>query len=482
MIKNILVTGSTGYVGGRLVPQLLSRGYNVRVLVRNPERLVNRSWHTKVEIHKGDVLELSTLSNLFFDIDFAFYLIHGMSDDQDFETSDLKAAKNFTLAAKNSGLKKIVYLGGLAETKKKLSKHLLSRYRTGESLRASGQNILEFRAGVIVGAGSLSFEMIRHLCERLPIMICPKWVFTKTQPISITNVLEYLVGSITTDIPSNEIIEIGGKDVLSYGDMMKRFASVRKLKRYLIPVPVLTPTLSSYWVHWTTPLSARIARPLVQSLKNESIVNKNTAEQYFPKINLISYDKAVTLAIDKLNSEHVETSWSDALSSSGGKDISVDIKSIEGLIMEKRSIIITKNSKQIFSYLMTLGGHNGWLYANFLWIIRGYIDLLFGGVGLRRGRRNPSELKQGDALDFWRVEKIIENKLLRFKAEMKLPGKAWLQYEIISLENNQCNLIQSAFFEPKGLGGLAYWYFLYPIHKIIFSGLIKTINRNITVI
>jgi len=479
MVSNILITGATGYVGGRLVPKLLKKGYKIKLLARNPERLKDRSWYKQVEIFEGDVLKLNSLDGLFENVDVAYYLIHGMSDDSDFETTEMKAATNFCLAAQKSNLKKIVYLGGLAESNSKLSKHLYSRHQTGQALRKSGLDILEFRAGVIVGAGSLSFEMIRNLCERIPIMICPKWVYVKTQPIAIHNVLDYLVKSIKSNIPKNEIIEIGGENILSYGDMIKEYAIVRKLKRYLIPVPVLTPTLSSYWVHWTTPLSANITRPIVQSLKNESIVKNNIALKYFPNIKLASYKQSLEIALEKLNNEIVETSWSDSLSSSRGKDVIVDLKSIEGLIIEKRSSIINKNKNKIFSYLMTLGGNNGWLYANFLWIIRGYIDLLFGGVGLRRGRRNPSELKQGDALDFWRVEKIVENQLLRLKAEMKLPGKAWLQYEIISIDNNKCNLIQSAFFEPKGLGGLAYWYLLYPIHKIIFSGLIKTLNKNI---
>ena len=479
MSKNILVTGSTGYVGGRLVPQLLEKGYNIRVLVRNPERLKNRSWHSKVEIFKGDVLKLDTLAELFKNIDLAYYLIHGMSDDNNFETTDVKAARNFCLAAKNYSVEKIIYLGGLAESNDKLSKHLSSRHKTGEVLRESGIDITEFRAGVIVGSGSLSFEMIRNLTERIPIMICPRWIYTKTQPIAISNIMEYLINTISLDIPKNQIFEIGGQDILSYGEMIKEYSKVRKLNRYLIPVPVLTPTLSSYWVHWTTPLSANITRPLVQSLKNESIVKNKSVDRYFSNIKLISYKQAVNIALEKLNKELVETSWSDSLSSSEGKDLIVDIKSIEGLIVEKRSRIIKNSKKNIFSYLLSLGGENGWLYANILWVIRGYIDLLVGGVGLRRGRRNPAELKQGDALDFWRVEKLILNKLIRLKAEMKLPGSAWLQYEIISINNEKSELIQSAYFAPRGLGGLAYWYLLYPIHKIIFSGLIKTIGERV---
>ena len=480
--KNILVTGSTGYVGGRLVPKLLEKGYSVRVLVRNAERLKNRSWYSKVEIFSGDVLDISSLKNLFVDIDLAYYLIHSMSDTNDFDQSDIKAAQNFCSAAKKSNLKKIIYLGGLADSETKLSKHLKSRQNTGDELRKSSINITEFRAGVIVGSGSLSFEMIRNLSERIPVMICPKWVYTKTQPIAIRNVIDYLIQTIDMPMPNNQIIEIGGKDVLSYGDMIKKYSEVRELKRYLIPVPVLTPNLSSYWVHWTTPLSSSITRPLVQSLKNESIVTNEIAIKYFPKIQLIKYKEAVQLALAKLNQQLVETSWSDSLSSSHGSDVIVDIKAIEGLIVEKRSIIINSSDDNIFSFLLTLGGENGWLFANYLWEIRGYIDLMLGGVGLRRGRRNANEIKQGDALDFWRVEKLLTNKIIRLKAEMIVPGKAWLQYEINSIDKLKCELIQSAYFAPKGLFGLAYWYLLYPIHKIIFSGLIKAIRKKITLV
>ena len=478
-VKKVLVTGSTGYVGGRLVPKLLELGYKVRVLVRNPERLKNRAWYDKVDIYQGDVLKSDSLTSLFDDIDIAYYLIHSMSHSKNFDETDLDAANNFCKSAKGSNLKKIIYLGGLGDSDTALSKHLKSRQNTGNALRESGIDITEFRAGVIVGSGSLSFEMIRNLSERIPVMICPKWIYTKTQPIAISNIIDYLIGTIMLDLPINQIFEIGGKDVLSYGDMIKEYSKIRKLKRYLIPVPVLTPALSSYWVHWTTPLSANITRPLVESLKNESIVNNKLAGNYFSNIKLISYKQAVNIALENLNKEIVETSWSDSLSSSEGKDLIVDIISIEGLIVEKRSRIINNSKKNIFSYLMSLGGKNGWLYANILWVIRGYIDLLVGGVGLRRGRRNPAELKQGDALDFWRVEKLILNKLIRLKAEMKLPGSAWLQYEIISINNDKCELIQSAYFAPRGLGGLAYWYLLYPIHKIIFSGLIKTIGERV---
>ena len=481
MKNKILVTGATGYVGGRLIPKLLERNYKVRVLVRNPERLKNKSWYNEVEIFKGNVLKSKSIIGLFKNIHTAYYLIHSMENYKNFEETDLKAANIFSEIAKKEGLERIVYLGGLASEKKNLSKHLKSRHDTGLELSKCGINIIEFRANVIVGSGSLSFEMIRNLTERIPIMICPKWVYTKTQPIAISNVLDYLITVLEIDFKKNEIIEIGGKDILTYGDMIKQYAKTRNLKRFLIPVPVLTPKLSSYWVHWTTPLSANITKPLVEGLKNESIVKTNLAKKYFPKIELISYKDSVKKAISNFNNKSIETSWSDSLSSSKGNDNIVSSFLKEGMIIESRRIKINQNRKNIFNYVTSIGGENGWLYANFLWTIRGYIDLMVGGVGLRRGRRHPLELKQGDALDFWRVEKIIDKKLLRLKAEMKLPGIAWLEYEI-NKKNDISELIQKAYFMPTGLFGLFYWYSLYPLHKIIFAGLIKTIKKEIEAI
>ena len=480
-MKKILVTGATGYVGGRLISELLNNNYSIRVLVRNPERLKNKHWYNKVEIHKGNVLDKNSLNGLFKDIHTAYYLIHSMENYKNFEKTDLIAANTFSKVAKKEDLKKIVYLGGLAEDKNNLSKHLKSRHDTGKELSSHGIDVTEFRASVIVGSGSLSFEMIRNLTERIPVMICPKWVYTKTQPISISNVLDYLIGVLNTELPNNQIIEIGSKDILTYGEMIKQYAQVRNLKRILISVPVLTPKLSSYWVHWTTPLSANITRPLVEGLKNESIIKNNLANKYFPNINLLSYKESVKRAISNFNNKSIETSWSDSLISSRGNDNVVSSSLKEGMIIEDRRIEINKSKEIIFNYILSIGGANGWLYANFLWVLRGYIDLIFGGVGLRRGRRDPLELKQGDALDFWRVEKIINNKLLRLKAEMKLPGEAWLEYEILKLKNNY-QLVQKAYFMPTGLLGLFYWYSLYPIHKIIFRGLIKKIKREIEII
>ncbi|MBE27808.1 MAG: NAD(P)-dependent oxidoreductase [Euryarchaeota archaeon] len=477
MQKNkILVTGSSGYVGGRLVPKLLNLNFSVRVLVRNPQRIENKIWFNNVDVFKGNVLNQKSIDGLFEGVEVAYYLIHSMENKKDFVESDLKAANNFAKLASQEGVKKIIYLGGLADQTAKLSDHLRSRLDTGKELAKYNTKVIEFRANVIVGSGSLSFEMIRNLTERIPIMICPQWVYTKTQPIAISNILEYLIGALNLKIDKSLIIEIGGRDILTYGEMIREYAKVRSLNRYLIPIPVLTPKLSSYWVHWTTPLSANITKPLVEGLKNESIVKSDLAIKYFPKINLLSYTQAVKEAILNLNKKSIETSWTDSLVSSNGNDSQVTSVLKEGLIIETRKVKVNSSRDSIFNTVTSIGGDNGWYYANFLWSIRGYIDLLVGGVGLRRGRRHPSKLRQGDALDFWRVEKIIPNKLLRLKAEMKLPGKAWLEYEI-SGSDSEVILLQKAYFMPTGLFGLLYWYGLYPLHKVIFSGLVNKIKN-----
>ena len=473
--KKILVTGSSGYVGGRLVPKLVNLNHSVRVLVRNPQRIENKIWYDKVEVFKGNVLDEKSIADLFKDVEIAYYLIHSMESKKDFVESDLLAANNFAKLASVAGVKKIIYLGGLADENTKLSNHLKSRHDTGKELAKFSPNVVEFRANVIVGSGSLSFEMIRNLTERIPVMICPQWVFTRTQPIAISNILEYLIGALSIKIDKSVIIEIGGKDVLTYGEMIKEYAKARKLSRYLIPIPILSPKLSSYWVHWTTPLSASITKPLVEGLKNESIVTSDLAKKYFPEIKLLSYTQAVEKSILNFDKKLIETSWSDSLVSSNGNDNQVSSVLKEGLIVETRKIKINASKNNVFKTITSIGGDNGWFYANFLWSIRGYIDLLFGGVGLRRGRRHPSKLKQGDALDFWRVEKVVSNKLLRLKAEMKLPGKAWLEYEIFENKDNVI-LLQKAYFMPTGLFGLLYWYGLYPLHKVIFSGLVNRIK------
>lgn len=472
----ILVTGATGYVGGRLVPHLLKEGYPVRVLVRDRLRIQGRPWTGQVEIVEGDVMKPSTLLPAMEGVSIAYYLIHSMRGGENFQESDQIAARNFGGAAEQSGIQRIIYLGGLGNPETHLSDHLRSRQQSGEALRSFGVQVTELRAGVIVGSGSLSFEMIRYLTERLPVMICPRWVFTRIQPIAIEDVIDYLIESLRIPESSGRIIEIGGADVITYGDMMTGYAKERHLTRFLLPVPVLTPRLSSYWVHWMTPIPAWIARPLIEGLRNEVIVRDNSAREIFPNIHPIDYQSAVVQALQKLESGDVETIWSDSLGSSQGNLPPVYLTQEQGMIIERRERVVQASANAVYATFCGLGGKRGWLTFNFAWRLRGMVDRLIGGVGFRRGRRHPNEVRIGDAIDFWRVEAFGPGMLLRLRAEMKVPGLAWLQFEVYPLEDGYSQLIQTAFFAPKGLPGLIYWYILYPFHALIFRGLVEKIQ------
>jgi uncharacterized protein YbjT (DUF2867 family) len=470
----VLVTGATGYIGGRLVPRLIEAGYRVRVLARDPARLVGRSWFDQVEIVQGDVLKPETLSKAITGVRVAYYLIHSMNGSDNFHQRDLSAASNFGNACSEAGVERIIYLGGLGDPESELSKHLRSRQETGEALRASGVPITEFQAAVIVGSGSVSFEMIRYLTERVPIMVCPQWVYTKIQPIAIRNVLEYLVDVLETPESSGKIIEIGGKDVMTYGDMMIGYAKVRGLRRKLLPVPVLTPRLSSYWVHLVTPIPAAIAQPLIDGLRNEVVVrNPDEASRLFPQIKPMGYEGAVELALTRLEAGEVETSWSDALYTTQGDIPPVVLTTQDGMIIEQRYQFVAATGTKVFEAFSSLGGERGWLYMTWAWRIRGIIDRLLGGVGYRRGRRDPNLVRVGDVVDFMRVEAVRPDRLMRLRAEMKVPGKAWLQFEAVPVDSERTRLVIKAFFAPKGLFGLLYWYALYPIHAMIFSGMLK---------
>lgn len=469
----ILVTGVTGYIGGRLVPQLLEAGYRVRVMVRDPIRLQGRSWIDQVDVVQADVLMPETLDAALAGIDVAFYLIHSMRGGENFHERDIRAAQNFGAAAERQGVKRLIYLGGLGESTAALSQHLRSRQQTGDALRECAVPVTEFRAGVIVGSGSLSFEMIRYLTERVPIMICPRWVFTRTQPIGVRDTLEYLVSAVKTPESAGKIIEIGGAEILTYREMMFGYAQARGLRRYMIPVPVLTPYLSSYWVHWVTPIPSDIARPLIEGLRNEVIVHDDTARKLFPDIQPATFAVAVSRALEKLKASEVETSWADALVSSQPDQSPAVLSTHEGMFLEQRRQRVTAAPHAVFQAFTRLGGENGWLYFNWAWFLRGLIDRLVGGVGLRRGRRHPTEVRVGDALDFWRVEAVEPDRLLRLRAEMKVPGLAWLQFRAEPLEDGSTQLTQTAFFAPNGLFGLLYWYGLYPLHGLIFSGMIR---------
>jgi uncharacterized protein YbjT (DUF2867 family) len=476
-MKRILVTGGTGYIGGRLVPRLLQAGYSVRLLVRNPSQLQGRSWLSQVEIIQGDALYDADLETAMQGMEAAYYLIHSMSSLEDFQSRDRLAARKFGLVAHSMGLQRIVYLGGLGNPDHDLSPHLRSRHEVGALLAASGVPLIEFRSAVIIGSGSAAFEMMRYTVEGLPASLCPLWVDTRLQPISVRDVLDYLVAALeltAEKVEPHTIVEIGGADILTYHDMMHGYAQARGLKRLWVKVP-LPLKVCATWLHLITPISAPLARNLIEGMRIEVIVRDNSASRLFPGIHPRDYATSLERALARITADQVETTWSDAQVSTTGDAIPVTLTTREGLLLERRQRFTDLPAASIFRVITSLGGRNGWLFLNWVWSVRGVIDRFLGGVGFRRGRRHPSDLRVGDALDFWRVETIEPDHLLRLRAEMKVPGKAWLQFELLPVLPGKLLVAQTAFFEPKGLTGLLYWYMLYPIHGFIFSGLIRRI-------
>ena len=468
-LKLVLVTGATGYVGGHLIPRLLEKGYQVRAFVRNPQNLKNFTWGKKVQIAVGDVLSPETLESALSGVDAAYYFIHSMTVGAGFAEQDIIAARNFAEAAKSAGVKRVVYLGGLGNPTAQLSEHLRSRQETGDELRRSGVCLTEFRAAIIVGSGSISFEMIRYLAERVPTMICPRWVRTRVQPIAIEDVISYLVASLKNPESAGQIIEIGGTDVLAYGDMMKGYARVRGLRRWLLHVPVLTPRLSSYWVHWVTPISAAFARPLIEGLRNEVVVTDNKALELFPEIKPSGYEHAVRQALSEQDPEYFKVKF-EVTQEPGNSACFSKIQN--GMIIEVRQKVVRSNIEAAYKAFTELGGPNGWP-CNVAWRLRAAIDRIIGGAGMRKGRPETGNINLGDTVDFLRVVKIEPNKMIRLKVEMKLPGDGWLQFEAKPVKDNITSIVQTVFFAPKGLFGIVYWHLLQPIHRLIFAKMIK---------
>lgn len=473
--KRILVTGATGYVGGRLAPRLLEAGYRVRCLVRDAERLQGHTWLDGVEVVQGDALDPNSLRAAMRGVGAAYYLIRGMQGGKVYAERDLEAARNFAAAADQAGIERIIYLGELVDPAARLSPYLRSRHETGYALRRGRVPVTEFRAGMIVGAGSVLFEMIRYLTEREPVLVCPRWFFSMAQPIAIRDVLAYLVAALEQGESLGRLVEIGGATRLRYADMLLGYAAERGLRRLLIPTPVYAPFLSAYWVHMVTPVHWRAVLPLIEGLRAESVVRDDLARQLFPEIRPLDYRTAVHLALGRVQSETVETSWSDALVTSAGDVRPFKLVEQEGMMIERRQMVVDLPPETVFRAYAGLGGERGWLYLNWTWMVRGWIDKLVGGVGLRRGRRHPDELRIGESLDFWRVEAVEPGRLLRLRAEMKVPGKAWLQFQSLPAEGGATLLTQTAYFAPRGLSGFVYWYALYPIHTFIFSGLIRRV-------
>lgn len=476
-----LVTGATGYIGGRLIRELLNAGYKVKVFARFPDRLRDLAWYSKVEIISGDALNANDVLNAMKDVDVAYYLLHALNKGNEFVDIETKMAQIFAESAKRNGVQRIIYLGGLIPSQK-LSQHLESRKITGEILRNSGVPTIELRAGVVIGSGSASFEMLRYLTERLPVMVTPKWVKTKIQPIAVRDVLYYLVGSAGITENLNQAFDIGGPDILTYKEMMNRYAEVADLrKRIIIPVPLLTPRLSSLWVGFVTPVPGSIARPLVKSLINEVICHDSEIKKYLPdpQEGLTNFEKAVDLALMRVREAQVSTRWSSAsIPGIPSEPLPSDPEWSGGtLYKDIRIKEINSEPEKVWQIVEAIGGNNGYFSFDWAWEIRGILDRIVGGVGLRRGRRDPHHLNVGETLDFWRVEEKIPNNLLRLRAEMKMPGKAWLEFRVEKTGDQKSKLTQTAIFYPKGLAGHSYWWLIAPFHVFVFPGMIKNIKK-----
>ncbi|MDP9024650.1 MAG: SDR family oxidoreductase, partial [Candidatus Eremiobacteraeota bacterium] len=455
-----------------LVPLLVQAGHDVRCMARGSDRLQGR-FDDRVEVVEGDVVNRADIDAAVAGCDMAYYLIHSMSSTTEFAQADHVAARAFGEASKAANLKRIIYVGGLGDDNDSLSVHLRSRHEVGDVLRAGGVPVIEFRAAQIIGSGSISFEMMRYLTERLPVMIAPKWVMTRCQPLAVRDMLDYLIAATDLQASESRIYEVGGADVLTYREMMLAYASIRGLARKIIVVPFFTPRLSSYWVHLITPISSRLAQPLISGLHNEVIVRDDSARTDFPQIRPRGFAEAVRSALDRYDTGP-ETAWFDAFDLKRGSRDFTGTK--EGMLMDVRVRKTSASAADVARVFTSLGGRRGWLAANALWQIRGWLDLAFGGVGVRRGRRSPTDLRLGDAVDFWRVEAYQREHLLRLRAEMKLPGRAWLQFEVEPGDDGS-TFRQTAYFEPRGLFGYLYWYSVAVFHQWVFSGMATRIVR-----
>lgn len=478
-----LVTGATGYIGGRLVPELLAAGHSVRCLARSPGRLRDHPWAGESEIVRGDVTDAESVRAAMEGVDVAYYLVHSLGTGSDFEETDRRAARIFGEQAKAAGVRRIVYLGGLTPTgvpERTLSPHLRSRAEVGRILLASGVPTAVLRAAVIIGSGSASFEMLRYLTERLPVMTTPRWVKSRTQPIAVRDVLRLLVGCSRLPDDLNRTFDIGGPDVLTYQEMMQRYAAVAGLrKRLILPLPVLSPGLSSLWVGLVTPVPSGTARPLVESLRHEVVCAEHDIARYVPDPpdGLLSLDDALRLALKRIRDADVTTRWSSASAPGAPSDpLPTDPDWAGGsLYTDSRARVVNASPDQLWRVIEGIGGENGWYSFPLAWALRGWLDRLAGGVGLRRGRRDATRLRAGDSLDFWRVEEIEPQRLLRLRAEMRLPGLAWLEMRVDRDPAGGTVYRQQALFHPHGLAGHAYWWGVSPFHAVVFGGMARNI-------
>jgi uncharacterized protein YbjT (DUF2867 family) len=464
----LLLTGATGYIGGRLLLRLEAEKRQVRCLCRNPDALQSRV-APGTQVVSGDLNDAESLHKAMEGVHTAYYLVHSLGESGAFEDEERTNAERFGAAAAGAGIRRIIYLGGLAEPGD-LSPHMRSRMATGEILRSSGVPVIEFRASIVIGSGSASFEMIRSLVEHLPVMVTPRWVDTPAQPIAIEDLIDYLANALSLPEGGHQIFEIGGAEVTPYAGIMREYAKKRELKRWIVRVPFLTPWLSSLWLGLVTPLYARIGRRLIESVRHPSIVRDPSARTTF-SIQPMGISRAIDRALAYEDHEFARTRWSDARSASGWR-ASAPPPTTGNRFVDSRKIRVPLPAKECFRPIRRIGGSVGWYYGNRLWRFRGFLDVLAGGVGMRRGRPDPEHPFPGSTLDFWRVEAYEADQRLRLAAEMKVPGRAWLELSV-EPDGDGTIIHQKAEFEPRGLAGLLYWYALYPIHQFIFAGMLR---------
>ncbi|TFV43984.1 SDR family oxidoreductase [Blastococcus sp. TF02A-35] len=477
-----LVTGATGYVGGRLVPELLAAGHRVRVMTRSPERLRDHPWSGDVEVARADAGDPEAVAAACAGVDVAYYLVHALGTGPSFEETDRRTARVVADAARTAGVGRLVYLGGLEPEDEELSPHLRSRAEVAAILLASGVPTVVLRAAVVLGSGSASFEMLRYLTERLPVMVTPRWVHSRIQPIAIRDVLRYLVACARLPADVHRCFDIGGPDVMSYAEMMQRYARVAELpRRRIVPVPLFSPSLSSHWVGLITPVPAGIARPLVESLRNTVVCAEHDIARYVPDPpeGLLGFDEAVRLAVQRVKDSAVTTRWATASVPGAPSDpLPTDPDWAGGsLYVDEREQATTAPADRLWRVVEGIGGERGWYSWPLAWRVRGWLDRAVGGVGLRRGRRDPDRLYVGDALDFWRVEEREEGRLLRLRAEMRVPGLAWLEFHVEHRPEGGVTLRQRATFAPRGLAGHAYWWAVAVFHGFVFGGMLRGIVR-----
>ena len=468
--KLIFVTGLTGYVGGCLVPRLLEKGYRVRGLARNPESISGRSWYHQVDVVQGDLLSANSLNQAMQGVSAAYYLVHNMANGRDYIHHEIDAAHNFVEAACTAGVEQIVYLGGLADPTQEIGRHLRSRLQTGEILRQECIPVTEFQASLVIGSGSISFEMIRYLTEQFPLLIGPRWVNNLTQPVAIQNVLDYLLAALEEPACRGKIYQIGGKDSLTYAETMAVYARLRGLKRRSIVLPGLPVKLMAGMAGLLTPVPAVIAAPLMDGMRSESVVRDEAAKRDFPHIQPVRYEEAVRQALEHLSPTFLATRWENAASSFRIKR--------EGFFIEGRRLQLDSPPAEVYRVVTGLGGRGGWLYLNGLWKLRGLLDRLAGGPGLR-GRSSENELVEGDMVDFYRVEALEQDHLVRLRAELKAPGLGWMEWRVQPGPEGGASLSQLAYFAPRGMKGFLYWYALLPLHRLVFGGLLKGIARRV---